>query len=45
MLLFMIPYPEIVNNGLENFFQHTSAAAAHGFFTLAGTHCRQEGLC
>ena len=31
MLLFMVPYPEIVNDGLETFFQHTSAAAAHGF--------------
>jgi exosortase C (VPDSG-CTERM-specific) len=44
MLLFMVPYPKIVNDGLETFFQHTSAAAAHGFFSLAFTHCRQEGL-
>jgi exosortase C (VPDSG-CTERM-specific) len=44
MLLFMVPYPEIVNDGLETFFQHTSAAAAHGFFSLAGTHCVQDGL-
>ncbi len=35
MLLFMVPYPEMVNNALETFFQYTSAAAAHGFFTLA----------
>lgn len=44
LLLFMVPYPEMVNDGLENFFQHTSAAAAHGFFSLAGTHCGQDGL-
>jgi len=44
MLLFMVPYPEIVNDGLEGFFQHTSAAAAHAFFSLAGTHCNQAGL-
>jgi exosortase C (VPDSG-CTERM-specific) len=44
MLLFMVPYPEMVNDGLENFFQHTSAAAAHGFFSLAGTPCDQAGL-
>jgi exosortase C (VPDSG-CTERM-specific) len=44
MLLFMVPYPEIANDGLETFFQHTSAAAAHGFFSLAGTHCGQDGL-
>ena len=44
LLLFMVPYPERVNAGLENFFQHTSAAAAHGLFGLAGTHCDQKGL-
>ena len=30
--------------GWRTFFQHTSAAAAHGFFSLAGTHCDQDGL-
>ncbi len=44
LLLFMVPYPERVNAGMENFFQHSSAAAAHGFFSLAGTHCGQNGL-
>jgi exosortase C (VPDSG-CTERM-specific) len=44
LLLFMVPYPEIVNDGLETFFQHTSAAAAHGFFSLAGTQCVRDGL-
>jgi exosortase C (VPDSG-CTERM-specific) len=44
MLLFMVPYPEIVNDWLETFFQHTSAAAAHGFFSMAGTHCGRDGL-
>jgi exosortase C (VPDSG-CTERM-specific) len=44
LLLFMVPYPETLNNWLENFFQHTSAAAAHGFFSLAGTPCIREAL-
>ncbi|MGA2540004.1 MAG: archaeosortase/exosortase family protein [Verrucomicrobiota bacterium] len=44
MLLFMVPYPEVVNNGIESFFQHTSTAAAHGLFSLAGTGCVQDGL-
>ena len=44
LLLFMVPYPERVNAGLENFFQYTSAAAAHSFFSLAWTHCVQNGL-
>ncbi len=44
MLLFVVPYPVIVNNWLEVFFQHTSAAAAHLFFSLAGTHCVRDGL-
>jgi len=44
MLLFMVPYPAIVNNWIEIFFQHTSAAAAHVFFSLAGTNCVQDGL-
>ena len=44
LLLFMVPYPEGVQAGLETFFQQTSAAAAHGFFSLAGTHCDQKGL-
>jgi exosortase C (VPDSG-CTERM-specific) len=44
LLLFMVPYPAMVNDWLENFFQHTSAAAAHGFFSLAGTSCRQQDL-
>jgi exosortase C (VPDSG-CTERM-specific) len=44
MLLFMVPYPEVVNNGLESFFQHTSATAAHGFFSLLGTTCRLAEL-
>jgi exosortase C (VPDSG-CTERM-specific) len=44
LLLFMVPYPAIVNDGLESFFQHTSTAAAHGFFSLVGTTCGQEDL-
>ncbi len=44
LLLFMVPYPERVNEGLENFFQQASAATAHGFFSLAGTHCEQKGM-
>ena len=44
LLAFMMPYPEAVNNCLENFFQHTSAAAAHGMYTLAGMHTTRHGI-
>ena len=36
-LIFMVPFPVFIVNGIELFFQHTSAAAAAGFFQIAGT--------
>ena len=36
-LLLMVPFPTCVQNGIETFFQHTSAATAALFFKLAGT--------
>lgn len=36
-LLFMVPFPVSMMEGIETFFQHTSAVAAAGFFKLAGT--------
>ncbi len=44
LLLFMVPYPLVVNGAIESFFQYTSAAAAHGFLNLAGTPCHREDL-
>ena len=44
LLIFMVPYPERLYQGIEAFFQHVSAAAAHGFLFLAGTPCHREGL-
>jgi exosortase C (VPDSG-CTERM-specific) len=36
-LLFMVPFPVAVMDGIESFFQHSSAVAAAAFFKLAGT--------
>lgn len=36
-LLFFIPLPTVVVDGLEWFFQHASAHAAHAFFWITGT--------
>lgn len=36
-LLFMVPFPLSMMEGIETFFQHTSAIASAGFFKLAGT--------
>jgi exosortase C (VPDSG-CTERM-specific) len=44
LLAFVIPYPEAVNNWLENFFQHTSAAAAQAMYTMVGTHSVRQGI-
>jgi len=44
LLIFIVPYPVAANDWLENFFQHTSAAAAHGMYTLAGMHTTREGI-
>ncbi len=44
MLLFMVPFPTFVKNGIEIFFQHTSAYAASSLFQLSGTPFFREGL-
>jgi len=44
MLLFMVPFPSVVKNGIEVFFQHTSADAASVFFSLSRTPLFREGL-
>ncbi|MEO6002477.1 MAG: VPDSG-CTERM-specific exosortase XrtC [Opitutus sp.] len=36
-LLLMVPFPTVVQNGIETFFQHTSAATAAFFFKVSGT--------
>jgi exosortase C (VPDSG-CTERM-specific) len=43
-LLFMVPFPSVVERGIEIFFQHTSAAAAHALFALSGTPYLRDGL-
>lgn len=44
MLAFMIPFPDVLTNALETFFQHTSAYAAAAMFTLTGTDMILDGL-
>jgi exosortase C (VPDSG-CTERM-specific) len=36
-LLFAVPFPVWLRESLETFLQHSSAAAAYGFFKLSGT--------
>jgi exosortase C (VPDSG-CTERM-specific) len=36
-LVFFLPLPTVLVDGLEAFFQHTSADAAHAFFVMTGT--------
>ena len=43
-LMFMVPFPTVVENWIEIFFQHTSAAMAHVMLTLAGTPVLRNGL-
>ncbi len=43
-LLFMVPLPTAWANGIEVFFQHTSAYAASGLIQLSGTPLVREGL-
>jgi exosortase C (VPDSG-CTERM-specific) len=43
-LIFMIPLPLVAVNGLEIFFQHTSAVAASWLFKLSGTTVYCDGL-
>jgi exosortase C (VPDSG-CTERM-specific) len=44
MLLFMIPIPAVAMPPIDSFLQHGSAAAAQGFFSLAGTPFLRSGL-
>src|SRR5438105_2479458 len=44
MLIFMVPFPVFVKNGIEFFFQHTSADAASALFTVSGSPFFREGL-
>jgi len=44
LALFMIPFPVIVKEGIETFFQHTSAEAAFWMIKLAGISIYREGL-
>jgi exosortase C (VPDSG-CTERM-specific) len=44
MLAFMIPFPTAVNDGLEIFFQHTSAMAAELMFAISGTDFLRDDL-
>jgi len=43
-LLFMAPFPVAVENGIETFFQKTSAEAAHVLMNLAGLPVFRDGL-
>ena len=44
LLIFMVPYPEFALDGIESFFQQTSAATACGMLHLAGTTVLKNGL-
>ena len=44
LLFFMVPFPGFVTHGIEMFFQHTSAEAAHGLFNLTDTPLYRNGL-
>lgn len=42
-LIFMVPFPVIVREGIESFFQHGSADAAHLLFVLSGMPVSRNG--
>jgi exosortase C (VPDSG-CTERM-specific) len=44
LLIFMVPIPAFAMPAIDAFLQHGSAAAAQGFFTLAGTPYLRSGL-
>jgi exosortase C (VPDSG-CTERM-specific) len=44
MLIFMVPIPAAAMPPIDSFLQHGSAAAAQGFFSLAGTPFLRSGL-
>jgi len=43
-LIFMVPFPTVVREGLETFLQHGSAAAAHVLFKISGMTVFYENL-
>lgn len=43
-LLFMVPFPVFIQNGIEWFFQHTSAVAASGLIQLSGLPVLRVGM-
>jgi exosortase C (VPDSG-CTERM-specific) len=44
LLLFLIPFPTAVKNGLEVFLQHSSAEAAYWLFQLANVPVHRDGV-
>ncbi len=44
LLIFMIPFPGFLLNGIETVLQHGSAAAANAFFVLSGMPVFRQGL-
>lgn len=42
-LLFTVPFPAFLREGIEIFFQHTSTLAAHALLSLSGMPVLQEG--
>ena len=43
-LVFMVPFPQLVERGIETFFQHTSAGAAHAMIRGVGTPVFRDDL-
>jgi exosortase C (VPDSG-CTERM-specific) len=43
-LVFMIPFPTFVRNGIESLLQHGSADVAYGMFRLSGMPIFRQGL-
>ena len=44
MMVFMVPYPTVVREWIETFFQRGSALAAHGFLALSGMPVLRQGM-
>lgn len=45
LLVFMVPFPELVQDGIESFFQHGSAVVAGWMFGASGMPVLREGTC
>lgn len=43
-LLFMVPFPVFLTNGIETFFQHASASAAYALLELSNAPVYRQGL-